>query len=190
MGLLADFATVSAGYPFRGAVPEVLSGAACAVQMRDVSPSGVINWSGLVRTEIVGTEQSYWLQSRDILFVSRGMRFFAVCVGDVPCPAVCSPHFLMLRLKTSVLLPEFLAWQINQQPAQRYLRQNAEGSNQLSIRRGALEGMPIAVPAMEQQHHAVALASLAIRERTLHEALIKNREQQLNAFAKRMLQLN
>ena len=181
---------MSAGYPFRGPVPEIQGGTAFAVQMRDVSPDGTVNWKGLVRTELGATVESYLLRPGDILFVSRGMRFFAVCASEVPCPAVCSPHFLMIRVKTSGLLPEFLAWQINQLPAQRYLRQTAEGSNQLSIRRGTLEAMPIVVPALAQQQQAVDLAALALRERVLHEALVQNREQELHALADRMLQKN
>lgn len=187
---LKDLAEVSGGYPFRGTVPEYPNGAAFAVQMRDVSPDGAVNWGGLVRTQLGGKADSYWLRSKDILFVTRGMRFFAVCLDEVPQPTVCSPHFFLVRIKAPDLLAEFLAWQINQQPAQRYLRQNAEGSNQLSIRRGTLEELPIAIPALAQQQQVVALASLALKERTLQEALIKNREQQLHAIAKRMLQTN
>src|SRR5450830_1197160 len=94
--------------------------------------------------------------------------------------------FFLIRLANSKLLPEFLAWQINRAPAQRYLASNAEGSDQLSIRRGVLEGMPVAVPPLEQQHAIIALANDAIAEKRHFEALIHNRQRQQDAIARRL----
>jgi len=186
---LRKIADVQGGYPFRGSVPEDSGGSAFAVQMKDVSLDGAVAWDALVRTDITGRRDTDWLRPGDVLFVARGTRNFALCLGEVPVPAVCSPNFFLLREKSAAeVLPEFLAWQINQQPAQRYLRQTAEGSDQLSIRRGTLEELPITLSPLAQQQHVVALASLALRERTLHEALIENRERQLRALAQRLLE--
>lgn len=90
----------------------------------------------------------------------------------------------------AALLPEFLAWQINQLPAQRYLSKNAEGTDQPSIRRAVLEALPIAVPAMAQQHQLINLDKAARQERNLLEGLIHNREQQLQAMVLKLLATN
>lgn len=181
--VLTAFAEIQAGHPFRGSVPEDPEGNAFAVQMRDVSPDGGVAWDGLVRTSLDGRKSPVWLQPGDVIFVARGARNYALSLEDVPTPAVCSQYFFLLRVKSTGLLPEFLAWQINRAPAQRYLAKNAEGTDQLSIRRGVLEALPIAVPPMEQQHRIVALAKDASRERQVLETLIRNREQQLDALA-------
>lgn len=180
---LADLADVQAGHPFRGSVPEDVEGKAFAIQMRDVSPDGRVAWEGLVKTSLDGRKSPVWLRPGDILFVARGARNYALSLEDVPVTAVCSQYFFLLRVKSTGLLPEFLAWQINRVPAQRYLTKNAEGTDQLSIRRGVLEALPIAVPPLEQQHRIVALAKDAGRERQILETLIQNREQQLDALA-------
>ena len=151
--------------------------------MRDVSPDGRVAWEGLVKTSLDGRKSPVWLRPGDILFVARGARNYALSLEDVPVTAVCSQYFFLLRVKSTGLLPEFLAWQINRVPAQRYLTKNAEGTDQLSIRRGVLEALPIAVPPLEQQHRIVALAKDAGRERQILETLIQNREQQLDALA-------
>lgn len=174
---------VQAGHPFRGSIPEDPEGNAFAVQMRDVSPDGGVAWDELVRTSLDGRKSPVWLQPGDVIFVARGARNYALCLENVPMPAVCSQYFFLLRIKSTGLLPEFLAWQINRAPAQRYLAKNAEGTDQLSIRRGVLEALPITVPPMEQQHRIVALAKDASRERKVLETLIRNREQQLDALA-------
>lgn len=189
--VLEAVSDIRGGYPFRGSVPEVASGSAYAVQMKDVSPDGTVAWDTVVRTEVPSRRESHWLRAGDVLFVTRGARFFAVALGEVPVSAVCSPNFYLLRTRdTSGVLPEFLAWQINQHPAQRYLSKGAEGSNQQSIRRQVLAAMPFKVLTITQQQRAVELARLALRERTLHEALLQNREQQLRMIANRLLKID
>lgn len=184
---LSDLVELRAGHPFRGSVPAVADGNAYALQMRDVSPDAGVAWRGLVRTELDTRKSPDWLQRGDVIFVARGMRNYALCMDEVPKPTVCSQYFFLLRVRSSplsqALLPEFLAWQINRAPAQRYLASNAEGSDQLSIRRGVLEDLPLVVPPIEQQQRIVALGAAARRERQLLEKLIINGEKQLDALA-------
>jgi len=181
---LAELIHLQSGYPFRGSIEESVDGDALAVQMKDVDPEHGVNWSGVTRTSLAGRKQPDWLKSGDVLFVSKGARFYAVCIDEPPSTAVCSPHFFLLQvLPRAELLPAFLAWQINQPPFQRQLQQAAEGSSQLSIRRPVLESLTLCVPSLADQQRIVALADLARQERhTLHR-LIHNREQQLQALA-------
>ena len=171
--LLGQVAHVQAGYPFRGSVPRVEGGNAFALQMRDVTPEGGVAWNGLVRTHIDPRKSPQRLQGGDIVFVARGLRNYAVCLTDVPMPSVCSQYFFLLRIKVPDLLAEFVAWQINRAPAQRHLASNAEGSDQLGIRRGVLEATPIAVPPIQTQRAIIAMADAAAAERTALEALIQ-----------------
>ena len=155
--------------------------------MRDLSPSGDVAWDGLVHTHIEGRRSAQWLQPGDVIFVARGARNYAVCLREVPKPTVCSPHFFRLRARSSSLLPEFLAWQINRAPAQRYLASNAEGSDQLSIRRAVLEQLPLAVPPLARQRLIVALAEAALQEERRLLALVHNRQQQQDGLALALL---
>lgn len=180
---------VKPGYPFRGSIEESTEGNTLAVQMKDVDPEHGVNWSGVIRTSLVGRKHPEWLKAGDVLFVSKGARFYAVCLDEPPSAAVCSPHFFLLQvLPRAELLPAFLAWQINQPPFQRQLQQAAEGSSQLSIRRPVLEALTLSVPSLADQQRIVALADLARRERQTHHQLIHNREQQLQALAEGLAQ--
>jgi hypothetical protein len=112
---IGNLATLQSGYPFRGSIEESADGDALAVQMKDVDPDHGVNWSGVTRTSLTGRKQPEWLKAGDVLFVSKGARFYAVCIDEPPTPAVCSPHFFHLQVAPRVpLLPAFLAWQINQ----------------------------------------------------------------------------
>lgn len=185
---LSSAAVVIGGYPFRGQVPESESGAIRVVQMKDIGASGDIDWAGTIRTNLPGKRSPDFLQAGDVLVLVRGRHNPAVFLNTVPHAAVSSLHFFLVRPnKASSLLPEFLAWQINQEPAQRYLQQNAEGSDQRSIRRAVLEGLPIVLPALPTQQVILNLARAARRERQLLNAFINARERELQAVARHFL---
>lgn len=186
--LLKDLAEVRAGHPFRGSVPTCEHGAVQVIQLRDVSPDGQVAWPHLVRTDLHGHKSADWLRQGDVLFAGRGGRAYALCLPRVPEQTVCAQYFFVLRCRNAVtLLPEYLAWHINRAPSQRYLLSNAEGSDQLNIRRAVLEDLPIALPDLARQRLLVKLASAAAEECRRLQALIRNREQQLDALAQQLL---
>lgn len=186
--VLRDVAEIRSGHPFRGAVPESSGGSVRVVQIRDLSRNGLKDRDALIRAEVEGRKVPDWLLDDDVLLVARGSHIFAGLVTGVPARTVCSQHLYVVRLKApNQLLPAFLAWQLNQPPAQRYLRQSAEGSHQLSIRRSMLEKTLIRIPPIDRQHAAVALERVAYAERDAMQALIKNRETELAILAERLL---
>ena len=181
---LASVAAVQAGFPFRGAIEDMPRGDVRVVQMKDVDPELGVMWRGCARTSLGGRKRPDWLRAGDLLFLAKGARYFAVHLAQPPAPAVCAPAFFHARIHDPTAVdPAFVAWQINQPPCQRQLLQVAEGSNQLSIRRPALEQVMLSVPAIAEQRHIVALAQLARDERQALHRLIHNREQQLHAIA-------
>lgn len=184
---IGEICRVSAGYPFRGAVDALSPGPVAVVQMRNVDAE-TIDYDSLTRVSLPTTRRPDFLQTGDVIFTTRGRRNSALALKDVPGLAVCSPHFFVLRvIQPEALLPEFLAWQINQKPAQEYLQQAATGSHILNITRGAIESVPVAIPSLEVQRALVALAEQARRERELMHALISNRQCQLDAISASIL---
>lgn len=185
---LREVAEVRMGYPFRGAISEVAGGTIRVVQIRDVTRAGLRSCDDLAVTEVQGRKEPDWLLDQDVLFVARGANAYSTVVTNPPARTVCSQHIYVIRVKNRErLLPAFLAWQLNQAPAQRYLSQSAEGSHQLSIRRTVLDVIEVKIPPIHQQRVAIALAQMAEVERHVFEALIKNRETELASVAARLL---
>jgi len=185
---LHDLVNIRQGHPFRGAVAEVLGGSVAVVQMKDVSRAGIKSRDELMRTEIYGRKEPDWLQEKDILFAARGASNYACVVTGVSARMVSSPHLYVMRLKQpGRVLPEFLAWQLNQAPVQRYWAQAAEGSSQLSIRKPVLEAVPITIPSMAKQRAIAALATLATSEQQVLQSLLRNRDLELAAIAEQLL---
>ena len=82
-----------------------------------------------------------------------------------------------------MVTPEFICWQLNQLPAQRYFQTTAEGSLYLSIRRQILEYVPITMLPIEKQRQLTAMHRCGVKERKVLQQLIDNRQQQLEAIS-------
>lgn len=187
---LNQIATISAGHPFRGKIPEVDSGSLAVVQMRDTTPEGGVDWSMCLRSEPTSKKEPDWLQTGDILVATRGNQNYAVLVdtSSAPLPVVAAPHFYVVRLHSEALSPEFLAWQLNQPPCQHYFELHAEGSAAKSIRRQVLEETPIGIPSLARQAAIMNMAHSLREERHLMQRLQRNGEQMMHAIAASLLE--
>ncbi|CAN5883037.1 hypothetical protein BH11PSE6_BH11PSE6_11630 [soil metagenome] len=151
--------------------------------MRNVDAEAGIDWPGAARVTLPPTRATAFLAVGDVIFTTRGTRNFALALESVPGLSVCSPHFFVFRADPISLIPQFLAWQINQRPAQEYLQREATGSYILNIRRDVVENLPLALPPLDQQRAIVALADAAKAERAALSALMDNRNRQMEAIA-------
>ncbi|MBT5231466.1 MAG: restriction endonuclease subunit S [Methylococcales bacterium] len=180
---LKQLANINAGYPFRGKIPEVANSGILAVQMKNTSPED-IRWSNCIETEPSGKRQPDWLQAGDILFVARGNHNYAVLVDKTPVlPSIAAPHFFVISSTTPTVLPQFLTWQLNQAPCQRYLEQHTEGTLTKSIRKNVLEDLPVTIPDIHKQQSIINLADTIRQEQHIAEQIIRNGQQLLNTIA-------
>lgn len=180
---LAEVAEIAAGHPLRSGVDEFPAGETGVIQMRNVDPEVGVDWGSVSRIELPPARRIEFLSQGDVIFSTRGARTYAVALGAAPFPAVCSPHFFVLRIRRPAVEPRFVAWQINQAPAQEYLQREATGSHILNIRREVIERLEIVIPSLARQAAIIAFAEEAAREKRLLSALIENRQQQINALA-------
>ena len=181
--ILREVAEIAAGHPLRSGVDELPAGDTGVIQMRNVDPDTGVDWASVSRVELPPARRIEFLNPGDVIFSTRGARTYAVALGAPPFPVVCSPHFFVLRIRGVAIEPRFLAWQINQAPAQEYLQREATGSHILNIRREVVERMEIVIPSLARQAAIVAFAESVAREKRLLFALIENRQQQMNALA-------
>ena len=185
--VLVEMASISAGYPFRGKIDKLPRGDVAVIQMRNANPETGIDWSELIHVELPRSSEKAFLHSDDIILSTRGGRNFAYCIGKGRGPVVCSPHFFVIRPMRDTVLPEFLAWQINQQPAQNYLAAGATGSHILNLKRAVVERLPIVLPSFERQESIVHADKTARAERVVLNQLIQNRTKEMSALAKEVL---
>ena len=185
---LGECTAISAGFPFRGAIDTLAKGGVAVIQMRNVDDARGVDWAELTKVELPTKRKLDLLMPGDVILTTRGRRNFALALTDIPVPAVCSPHFFVIRVRhPNTLMPEFLAWQINRKAAQEHIQQSATGSYILNLTRGAVESVPITIPPLPTQAAAVALASAAHREVATLQALIDNQRSLIDVVAAKIL---
>ncbi|ARW11492.1 restriction endonuclease subunit S domain-containing protein [Acetobacter ascendens] len=186
---LSAVATLSAGHPFRRRIDPTEGAETVAVQMRDTSPSGV-DWTSCVRTDVAGRRKPDWLQPGDILFPARGNVSQNVLIDERigSLQAVAAPHFFLLRVTRSDVLPAYLAWWLNQEPAQRHLEQNAQSSTLVrNIARPVMEATPVVLPPLPRQEQIVGLANAMQCEEELLQRLRQTNQQIMTGLARDLL---
>lgn len=187
---LVDIADIRAGYPFRGAIDALDEGDVGAIQMRNVDEAIGVDWNAIARVKLPSQRSADLLVNGDLIFTTRGRRNFALALDNIPCAAVCSPHFFVIRVfDDTQIIPAFLAWQINQRSCQDYLQQAATGSHILNITRGAIESLPLALPTLAMQRALMEVVDTAQNERRILNELISNRARQIEAIAADILKI-
>ncbi|MGH8036125.1 MAG: restriction endonuclease subunit S [Stenotrophomonas sp.] len=185
---LADIASVRQGHPFRGAIAEVSDGPVRVIQLKNVTASGLHEPHALLRTRLRPRKEPEWVRHEDVLLTARGNRPVAALLCSPPPDTVCTPHLYVIRVtSTCTVLPAFLAWQLNQPPAQEQLRRQSAGSRQKSVRKIAVEQLVLRLPPLAQQRRIVAIARAAQLECSRLEALIAARRQEIAAVTARLL---
>ena len=116
------------------------------------------------------------LQHGDILFSAKGTKNFAsVYNGDLGL-AVASTSFFVIRLTTSSIIPEYLAWYINTPKVLADLKSKAIGSSIPSISKQVLENLDIIFPDIAKQNLILKLNELRLKEKMLSREIEKHRD--------------
>ncbi|HKQ75822.1 MAG TPA: restriction endonuclease subunit S [Blastocatellia bacterium] len=167
---LEDIATIRSGYLFRERIIPDASGQYWVVQVGDITPDARFSNSSLVRVSLPDVKRSQILESGDVLFISRGPRKQAVAINRPIENTIATSQFFVLR-PSEKALPEYLAWYINQRPAQRYIEEHSTGTSASLINLAAMKNLPVETPPMEIQARVTKIHHLSLRERELMEAI-------------------
>lgn len=180
--LLPNICEIRSGYTARGRLEVAQSGGVLAIQLGDVSPEGGVQVEHLTRLQIEVPPDRYFVRAGDVLFRSRGEKTTAAAIPqEFPEAALALLPLIVLRPQHGSLLPEYLAWAINQAPAQRHLEASARGTSMRMIPRSAFDDLNIDVPDLHAQRLIVETAELAGRERELASEIADKRHQLVHA---------
>lgn len=175
---LPHISTIRTGYTIRGRLEAAERGGVLAIQLGDISPDGRVNPEQLTRVRLGDLPDKYFVRAGDVVFRSRGERNTAFALdARFREPALAVLPLFVLRPKVDIVLPEYLAWAINQPSAQRYFSSFARGTNLRMVSRASLDTLDIDVPDLETQRSIVALDALAEREHALSVLAADKRRQ-------------
>lgn len=164
---LADICSIHTGYTARTRLEPAASGV-LTIQLGDISPDGLVDPEHLTRVQLEDPADRYLVRPGDVVFRSRGERNTACAIDDrLKEPALAVLPLIVLRPMLDLVMPEFLAWAINQAPAQRHFDAAARGTNIRMIPRNSLDDLELDVPDIGTQERIVSVNALADREREL-----------------------
>jgi len=183
---LRDIADFRIGYQFRGKVTPDPAGTVRVVQIKDIDANLQIRTTDLTPVEI-DRPDSHLIREGDVLFLSRGHRLYAVIVPKVDAKLIATGYFFVLRTNQQILLPEFLAWSMNEIDFQERVRPFHRGTHMPMISKTDLENIQIDVPPMEVQHQILALNGLLNEERRLSTSILEKRTALVQSVLRKLM---
>jgi len=174
---LAELSDIHSTYTARGRLVPLAKGGVPGLQLRDVATEGPICLSRLQRFDLPELAYHHYVRGGEVVFRSRGDSTIAMAIpDDLTEPVAVIMPLLIIRPDRSRVLPEYLAWAINQPAAQHRLAAEAQGSNLRMIPLSALKDLDIPVPDLATQKKIVELDALTRRESSLLRRLAEQRE--------------
>ena len=180
---ITEIADVQLGYQFRKKIEPVDDGSNRVIQIRNFDENHALLKENLSRVRLDTAAEKYLISKGDVLFLSRGHRNWAAPIDDDLSATVAASHFFVVRPKQDNVLSEYLAWYINQAPAQEYLHNIARrGTHMPLIPLSAFLGLTVDLPNIETQRKIVELSRLMEHEKLLLSYLQEKRAQLINAI--------
>jgi restriction endonuclease S subunit len=147
------------------------------VQLKDVDDTFGLNRGKLVSVKLDKVSEDILLRKGDVLFKSKSLNHTAsVFDADLPGPAVPTAHFFIVRPSMEGILPAYLAWFMNQRPAQQYFETVSAGSSVPIVNKKGLENLKIPIPSIRLQEETLEMYRLFLQEKSLMMKLMERRE--------------
>ena len=90
-------------------------------------------------------------------------------------------NFFIIRTYQEEVIPAYLAWYLNSEPAQYFFQRYKMGSNILSLQKRDLERLEVPIPPVGIQERIGRVYSLMLREKVLVATIREQREDLLEA---------
>ena len=180
---LADLCDIHSGYTARSKLEPLQEGGVPAIQLSDVNAESAFSPNTLARYDIGNVTEHHLVRGGEVIFRPRGPHGIAITIPeDMPEPAVAILPLIIIRPDRNRVLPEFVAWAINQPRVRHALSLEAQGSIIRTIPVRALEQLDITVPDKSTQRRIVVLDALRRQEKQLLHRLAERRERLFGAI--------
>lgn len=123
-----------------------------------------------------GISEKHLLKDGDVLFAAKGTKNFAAVFENHNEPSVASTSFFVIRPTDKKVLPQYLAWVLNNQTTQTLLKGQAIGTSIPSISKQVLENLEITLPNIEIQKVILQITKLRNKEKSLKQKIETLRE--------------
>lgn len=128
-----------------------------------------------------------FLRENEILFNSKGRRFFAARFQNEYSYTIASASFLVLTITSPEVLPEFLVWYLNHPDTLKIFDSKMSTQVMPSITKQELGELDIIIPNFATQKQIIHLDSLKKEQIALQKSLIVLKENFINTVTYKKL---
>jgi len=179
---LKTIASIQVGYQAKTGIEESVQGTHRLIQSRDFDSFNRLQSGNLIVFFPERKPEPYSVHRGDILFQARGMVHFSYCIEEELENTLVAGSFYILRTKNGDLLPQYLAWWLNQAPAQAYFRAQACRGGISFISKETLSRLRVRIPILSVQKKVVRIVTLDRHERFLLDRLSTLRSDMVKAI--------
>ena len=164
---LANIATIQSAYHFREKIENDKDGNIQFIQFKDIDELNRINYDNLSKISLPNIRQSQLLEKGNILMKCRGINFSASIIDKNVQNTIATSHFFILKIKNQNIIPEYLAWFLNEATTQKIIKLGVGGSYMQVLNKKFLENLEITIPSINIQKKIINLHSLGEQEQKL-----------------------
>ena len=172
---LKKISWIQIGYTFRNRLDFMDKGVTAVIQMKDLRNESYVDCGNLARIDMGNVKEHHLVKPGDIVFRSRGLVTTAAILTEDPGAAVVASPLMKVHVDSSMVLPEYLTWYINQPGSQAFLASRAKGTAQKMISKQTLANLEIELPSLERQYAIVEVAELVRKEQHLLKEIANRR---------------
>ena len=174
---IIDCAEILPGYSLKARARHEPEGVYQVIMARHLNEDEPYRYQSSHRLRMTPTSNidKYRVFVGDVLFIARGAHSHAVMVESVPNHTIASGNLYILRAREGIL-PQYLAWCINQAPTQADIAQVRTGAGTPIVQRSAFANIAIALPPPARQEKIARLSDLMAKERRLCRQLLEQTE--------------
>jgi restriction endonuclease S subunit len=145
---LENLTEIQPGYQARGKILESPDGSYRLLQAKDVV-EGTLRWETTISFNPELNPSRYRIENNDILFIARGYENRAYLAINPPDNVLASNTFYII--KSHKIQPGYLAWWLNEKPAQAYFAQFQVKMGYAYMSKKNLVRLEVPVPGLEIQ---------------------------------------
>jgi len=153
------------------------------IQIKDVDNAGNLLIDQLSKITPTGSVDRYLVTKGDVLFLSRGQNNIAITIRQPLENTLASYYFYILRANPKRVLPDYLAWFINQPSAQAFFGSAGQGSLVRMVPKSTFEELEIQLPSLNTQKAIAELDVLQKKEAHAMEHLVRSRKRLIDGLS-------
>ena len=168
---ISQIAEIKSGYLFKKGIDPAKDGNVSVVQLKDVDDRGFLKLEGLQRISLDKIASENFLSVGDILLKAKTNNPVSAVFREKLPNTIATAHYFIISIKKADVLPGYLAWYLNQRPAQIYFERNAGGTRIQVINKQILGDLEVVIPDLEAQERIEKIYQLHQREQNLSDAI-------------------